>query len=75
MTEWFEQGLMPQEVQRLAGHARIETIMTYYVGILELMIDGARLASVAALGEDLVAGPPNGHFGHKKSGTRQYTNA
>ena len=52
ITEWFEQGMMPHEVQRLAGHSSIETTMNYYVGIRESMIDRARLASNAALGTD-----------------------
>lgn len=33
ITEWFEQGMMPHEVQRLAGHSSIDTTMNYYVGI------------------------------------------
>ena len=45
ITEWFEQGMMPHEVQRLAGHASIETTMNYYVGIRESMINRAREAS------------------------------
>jgi integrase len=52
ITEWFEQGMMPHEVQRLAGHSSIETTMNYYVGIRESMIDRARQASSAALGTD-----------------------
>ena len=46
---------MPHEVQRLAGHASINTTMKYYVGIRESMIDRASQASSAALGEDSVA--------------------
>ena len=49
ITEWFEQGMMPHEVQRLAGHSSIDTTMKYYVGIRESMIDRAREASSAAL--------------------------
>ncbi len=55
ITEWFEQGMMPHEVQRLAGHASIETTMNYYVGIRESMIDRARQASSLALESDSVA--------------------
>ena len=55
ITEWFEQGLMPHEVQRLAGHSSIETTMKYYVGYRESMIDRARTASSTALGEISVA--------------------
>ena len=53
ITGWFEQGMMPHEVQRLAGHASIDTTMRYYVGIRESMIDRACKASVAALGSSL----------------------
>lgn len=52
ITEWFEHGMMPHEVQRLAGHSSIETTMTYYVEIRESMIDRARQASSTALGTD-----------------------
>ena len=52
VTEWLEQGLMPHEVKELAGHADINTTMNYYVGIRESLIDRARGASSAALGED-----------------------
>ena len=55
VTEWFEQGMMPHEIQRLAGHSSIETTMKYYVGFRETMIDRARLASSAALDGDSVA--------------------
>jgi len=69
ITEWLEQGMMPHEVQRLAGHASINTTMKYYVGIRESMIDRARKASVAALGQDSVANllqvPKNGRNGKK----------
>ncbi len=64
ITEWFEQGLMPHEVQRLAGHSSIDTTMNYYVGIREVMIDRAREASSAALRDNswcrLVQAPKNG---------------
>ena len=52
ITEWLEKGLMPHEVKELAGHADINTTMNYYVGIRESLIDRARGASSAALGED-----------------------
>ena len=55
VTEWFEQGMMPHEIQRLAGHSSIETTMKYYVGFRETMIDRARMASSAALDGDSVA--------------------
>ena len=64
ITEWFEQGMMPHEVQRLAGHSSIDTTMNYYVGIRESMIGRARVASSAALNDKkwcrLVQGPKNG---------------
>ena len=55
ITEWFEQGLMPHEIQRLAGHSSIEITMKYYVGYRETMIDRARQASTAALNGKSVA--------------------
>ena len=55
ITEWFEKGLLPHEVQKLAGHADINTTMKYYVGIRESLIDRARGASRAALGEHFSA--------------------
>jgi len=45
ITEWLEKGMMPHEVQRLAGHSSIDTTMNYYVGTRESMIDRARQAS------------------------------
>ena len=63
ITEWFEQGMMPHEVQRLSGHASIDTTVKYYVGIRESMIDRAREASSAALDDKswcrLVQDPQN----------------
>lgn len=55
ITEWFEHGMMPHEIQRLAGHSSIETTMKYYVGIRESMISRARQASSAALSGDSIA--------------------
>ena len=64
ITEWFENGMMPHEVQRLAGHSSIDTTMNYYVGIREAMIDRAKQASSAALDDKkwcrLVQDPKNG---------------
>ncbi|MBN1817940.1 MAG: tyrosine-type recombinase/integrase [Sedimentisphaerales bacterium] len=54
ITEWLEQGVMPHEVQRLAGHSSVETTMRYYVGIRDTMIDKARQASLSALGQEFV---------------------
>ena len=55
ITEWSEHGMMPHEVQRLAGHSSIETTMKYYVGIRDSMIGRARQASSAALGANSIA--------------------
>jgi integrase len=54
ITEWLEHGVMPHEVQRLAGHSSIDTTMNYYVGIRNDMIDKARRASQSALSKDFV---------------------
>ncbi len=43
--------MIPHEVQRLAGHSSIDTTMNYYVGIRETMIERARVASSAVLGD------------------------
>jgi integrase len=55
ITEWFERGMMPHEIQKLAGHSSIETTMKYYVGYRETIIDRARQASSAALNGKSVA--------------------
>ena len=55
ITEWLEKGMMPHEVQRLAGHSSIDTTMNYYVGIRESMIDRARQASSSASDVNSVA--------------------
>jgi len=52
ITEWFEQGMMPHEVMYLAGHSGIDTMMNYYVGIRQSIIERARAASQRALGKD-----------------------
>ena len=58
---------MPHEVKELAGHADINTTMNYYVGIRESLIDKARGASSAVLGEDsgahFVRAPENSENG------------
>ena len=46
---------MPHEVQTLAGNASIKREMTCYAGIRESMIDRARLGSIAAFDNGLVA--------------------
>ena len=65
LTEWLEKGMMPHEVQRLAGHSSIETTMNYYVGIRESMIDRAREASSTVSNVNFVAhllrAPQNAH--------------
>jgi integrase len=67
ITEWFEKGLLPHEVQKLAGHADIRTTMNYYVGIRESLIDRARGASSAALTEDSSALSVRGNQNGRKS--------
>ena len=66
--------MMPHEVQRLAGHASIETTMKYYVGIRKSMITRARAASTKALGSNSVANllqvVPNCPDYHKKVTSR-----
>ena len=52
---WFDQGLLPYEVQKLAGHARIDTTMRYYVAVKDTIVDCARAASSAAMAGNSVA--------------------
>ena len=68
ITEWLEHGMMPHEVQRLAGHSSIETTMKHYVGIRESMVGRAREASSAALGGNSIAIPLQQAQNHEKSG-------
>ena len=74
IPEWLKKGMMPHEIQRLSGHASIDTTMKYYAGIREFMIDRARKASVAALGEnsvaDLLQTAQNGSIGKKRAASR-----
>ncbi len=49
VTDWFEQGLLPHEVQKLAGHASIDTTMRYYVAVKDTIVDRARVASSQSL--------------------------
>jgi len=46
ITNWLLSGLTPQEVQKLAGHANIETTMLYYAACRTDFIDLARQAWV-----------------------------
>jgi integrase len=43
ITRWLLAGLAPQEVQRLAGHADIETTMKYYAACRDDIVYRARL--------------------------------
>ena len=75
ITEWFEQGMMPHEIQRLAGHSSIETTMKYYVGIRETMIDRARQASSTALSGDSIANSLQQGKNQEKRGNSDVTTA
>jgi hypothetical protein len=66
ITEWLEQGMMPHEVQKLAGHSSIETTIKYYVGIRESMIDRARQASTSALTKNSIANSLQQAENHQK---------
>jgi integrase len=58
LTRWIEKGLLPHEVQRIAGHASVETTMQYYVATrgdivarcLALVGSGAHASSGLAAG-------------------------
>ncbi len=73
ITEWLEHGVMPHEVQKLAGHSSIETTMNYYVGIRDEMIGKARQASQTALGSDFVTVLSHQPQNHEKSDNSDVT--
>jgi len=75
ITEWFEQGMMPHEIQRLAGHSSIETTMNYYVGIRETMIGRAREASSATLNGNSIANSLQQGKNHKKGSSKDVATA
>ena len=72
ITEWMENGMHPHEVQRLAGHADLNTTMEYYVGIRKSVISRAKQASKKSLSEKFVANllqvPKKGKSGQDLSG-------
>ena len=59
----------------MAGHTDINTTMNYYVGIRESLIDRARDASSAALGEDYsalsVRATQNDENGERQAASKQ----
>ena len=67
---YHAQGLLPHEVQKLAGHAGIETTMRYYVAVKDTIVDRARVASSTALAGNFAArllrAPENEPFSKNK---------
>jgi len=57
ITRWTQGSLSPQEVKMLAGHASIETTMSYYAAIRPDVLDRARAIGVSGL-EPPAFGPP-----------------
>ena len=64
---WFDQGLLPYEVQKLAGHVRIDTTMPYYLAVKDTIVDRARAASSTAWRAILLRSPENEQFGKKQA--------
>ena len=46
ITQWLLNGIAPQEVQNLAGHASIETTMTYYAACRSDITDRQRQVAI-----------------------------
>ena len=53
LTNWFAMGLKEYEVMRVAGHAKFETTHRFYLAVADDLVDRARQASDAALGQVL----------------------
>jgi len=53
LTNWFAMGLKEYEVMRLAGHSKFETTHRFYLAVADDLVDRARQASDAALGQVL----------------------
>ncbi|HSW63843.1 MAG TPA: tyrosine-type recombinase/integrase [Dissulfurispiraceae bacterium] len=57
LTNWFAMGLKEYEVMRLAGHSKFETTHRFYLAVADDLVDRARHASDAALGQVLARAP------------------
>ncbi len=53
LTNWFSMGLKEYEVMRLAGHSKFETTHRFYLAVADDLVDRARQASDAAVGQVL----------------------
>jgi len=53
LTNWFAMGLKEYEVMRLAGHSKFETTHRFYLAVADDLVDRARHASDAAVGQVL----------------------
>gem|GEM_PF-5364915 len=57
LTNWFSMGLKEYEVMRLAGHSKFETAHRFYLAVADDLVDRARQASDAAVGQVLARAP------------------
>ena len=53
LTNWFANGMSEHDVMRLAGHASFETTHKFYLAVADDLVDRARAAATAGLGQNL----------------------
>jgi len=53
LTSWFANGMSEHDVMRLAGHASFETTHKFYLAVADDLVDRARAAADAGLGQKL----------------------
>jgi integrase len=60
LTNWFRNGMSEHDVMRLAGHASFETTHKFYLAVADDLVDRARAASDAGVGQNLrrISGAP-----------------
>jgi len=60
LTNWFRNRMSEHDVMRLAGHASFETTHRFYLAVADDLVDRARAAADAGLGQKLrrICGEP-----------------
>lgn len=60
LTNWFRNGMSEHDVMRLAGHASFETTHKFYLAVADDLVDRARVATAAGVGQNLrrICGAP-----------------
>jgi integrase len=53
LTNWFANGMSEHDVMTLAGHASFETTHKFYLAVAGDLVDRARAAAAAGLGQNL----------------------